>query len=55
MNVDIVAWIKCEALGVDYPVVQGKDNVYYLNHTFSKVSKPPLTKPDRHGTICGIT
>lgn len=34
MNGDIVAWIQCEALGVDYPVVQGKDNVYYLNHTF---------------------
>lgn len=35
INGEIVAWIKCEALGLDYPVVQGSDNEYYLNHTFS--------------------
>lgn len=35
INKDLVAWIRCEALGLDYPVVQGEDNDYYLNHTFS--------------------
>lgn len=34
LNADIVGWIKCEELGLDYPVVQGNDNEYYLNHTF---------------------
>lgn len=34
INEDIVAWIKCEALGLNYPVVQGSDNEYYLSHTF---------------------
>lgn len=36
INEELVAWIRCGALGIDYPVVQGKDNAYYLNHTFSK-------------------
>lgn len=34
INEDIMAWIKCEALGLDYPVVQGSDNEHYLSHTF---------------------
>lgn len=35
LNPDIVAWIRCEELGVDYPVVLGKDNDYYLHRTFT--------------------
>ncbi len=35
INGDIVAWIKCKELGINYPVVQGTDNSYYLTHTFS--------------------
>lgn len=35
INPDIVAWIRIEAAGVDYPVVQGDDNEFYLHHTFS--------------------
>lgn len=35
INEDIVAWVRCKELGIDYPVVQGKDNSYYLTHTFS--------------------
>lgn len=27
---DIVAWLYCEDTPINYPVVQGKDNVYYL-------------------------
>lgn len=29
---EITAWIYCEGTSIDYPVVQGKDNEYYLNH-----------------------
>ena len=34
MNEDIVAWIQIPGIGVDYPVVQGKDNEHYLHYTF---------------------
>lgn len=34
MNGDIVAWIQIPGIGVDYPVVQGKDNEHYLHYTF---------------------
>lgn len=36
INEDIVAWVQIPGLGVDYPVVQGEDNEYYLHHTFRK-------------------
>lgn len=34
LNPDIVAWIRCEELGLDYPIVQSADNDYYLHRTF---------------------
>ena len=34
INKDIVAWIQIPGIGVDYPVVQGKDNDHYLHYTF---------------------
>ena len=34
MNGDIVAWIQIPGIGVDYPVVQKKDNEHYLHYTF---------------------
>ena len=36
INEDLVAWIQIPGIGVDYPVVQGEDNEYYLYHTFQK-------------------
>ena len=34
VNPDVIAWIQIPALGINYPVVQGKDNYYYLHHMF---------------------
>ena len=31
---DMVGWITIEGTDVDFPVVQGKDNEFYLNHTY---------------------
>lgn len=35
-NGDIVAWLYCEGTPVNYPVVQAKDNEYYLAHGFDR-------------------
>lgn len=32
INEDVIAWIQMEDTVIDYPVVQGDDNDYYLNH-----------------------
>ena len=29
---DVVAWVRCEGTIIDYPIVQGEDNEYYLKH-----------------------
>lgn len=36
INREIIAWIRIPDTGIDYPVVQGADNEYYLKHTFKK-------------------
>ena len=36
MNADTVGYIKVNNTGVEYVVVKGKDNDYYLNHNFNK-------------------
>lgn len=35
-NPDVAAWIHIPALNISYPVVQGKDNDYYLHHMFNR-------------------
>lgn len=35
-NEDIVAWIKIDGTDIDYPIVQSKDNEYYLHKDINK-------------------
>lgn len=35
MNPDAIAWITMYGTDINYPVVQGEDNDYYLHHTFN--------------------
>lgn len=34
VNPEVVAWLICEGTQLNYPVVQGSDNAYYLKHLF---------------------
>lgn len=36
INPDIVGWVVVQDTDISYPVVKGKDNDYYLTHTFQK-------------------
>ena len=39
-NSDVVGWIQIKSLGINYPIVQGSDNKYYLTRTINnKYSK----------------
>lgn len=33
-NEDVVGWIKFEQMDISYPIMQGEDNDYYLEHTY---------------------
>jgi len=35
INPDVVAWLSIDGTGIDYPIVQGEDDRYYLNHLFT--------------------
>ena len=36
VNEDIVGWLKVDNTKIDYPVVKGNDNKYYLKHDFNR-------------------
>lgn len=36
INSSTVAWLKVNGTNINYPVVQGNDNEYYLTHSFNK-------------------
>jgi sortase B len=36
INPEAVAWLNISGTGIDYPVVQTKNNDYYLNHAFDR-------------------
>lgn len=35
-NSDIVGWLQIENSKINYPVLQGQDNDYYMTHTYNK-------------------
>ena len=35
-NQDIVGWLEIENTNINYPVLQGKDNEYYMSHNYKK-------------------
>ena len=35
-NPDIVAWIEIEGTEINYPVLQGQDNDFYMNRDYNK-------------------
>lgn len=35
-NTDIVGWLEIEGTSINYPVLQGTDNEYYMTHNYKK-------------------
>ena len=62
-NSDTVGWIEVSNTDVSYPIVQAKDNEYYLTHSFRKTEngagwiyldyRSSLNEPDRNTIIYG--
>ena len=43
INPDYIGWLNVERTSIDYPVVQGTDNIQYLDTTFSSEKNPAGT------------
>lgn len=37
VNPDVIGWIRIPDSNIDYPILQGEDNDFYLHHTWDKV------------------
>lgn len=35
-NSDVIGWIEIEGTNINYPVLQGEDNSYYMTHNYKK-------------------
>ena len=40
VNEDVIGWIYCEDTVINYPVVAGSDNEFYLNHDYRREYDP---------------
>ena len=38
INTDIIGWLEIEGTNINYPVLHGTDNDFYLNHNYKKES-----------------
>jgi len=38
INPDVIGWVHVPDTNIDYPMVQGEDNDFYLEHTWKKVA-----------------
>lgn len=36
INEEVAGWIYCEGTAINYPVLQGQDDDYYLSHTYDR-------------------
>lgn len=36
MNPDVVGWVQLDNTSINYPILRGENNTYYLNHNFYK-------------------
>lgn len=43
LNPDFSAWLFCPDTNINYPVVQGEDNTFYLKHLYDKEKNPSGT------------
>lgn len=63
INPDVIGWLRFDGCKIDYPVVQGTDNNYYLKHLYDKTYnssgclfldyRNSMTLSDRNSVIFG--